>query len=83
LGLTLVTIEFSLFKKGSRVEVENRNGGLICASEQMSTIRELNVLTLFDVEFLVVFQLILEDIEHSNLVTESDNDVESRRMEGN
>ena len=54
---------------------------LICACEEMSSVREPNLTAQLNPNLLKLLQTTLENIHHADFVCEANNDVEAGRME--
>ena len=54
---------------------------LVCACEEVTSVREPDLAAQLDTNFLELLETTLENIHHTNFVCESDHDMEARGME--
>lgn len=78
-----MTVEEKLGGTLRGVEFEHLDVAGLLASEELATMGELNLATVFDgLDFLVAHQLIVEDVHHFHTLLEASHNVETGRVQG-
>lgn len=78
-----MTLVYHLWAVFTRVELVNMDVSLMSTSKEVTTVGELDLSASLDLDLMVHFQTLLEDIHHSDSVSETDDNMESRWVEGN